>query len=411
MTAVELETRRPADRLHVALNLVFLHERSGGVGRYARELIPALLTTEPTIRISAFASKELPEDVRCAAWATEVDWIRLPVRTSGGPPGAFAAALAAQWLALPVLAAARRVDVVHGLANVTPLWMPGCARIVTLLDLIWMHFPEALEPAAARGMKRATLPSVKRADRIVTISHAARDDIVSTLGVSPQRVDVTPLGVSPADAGSATPERELRARMDLADERIVATIGAGRVHKNLARLVRAFGAIARDDCALVIAGDLSRQHDELLELAASCGVDRRLRMPGWLSPADHEGLFEISTCFVVPSLMEGFGLPVLEAMQRGVPVACSRTSATGEVAQGAAELFDPLSESGIAAAIQRLLEDPARREELVRLGKERCAQYTWQATARATLASYARALGARRDDRRGPAKIHGRECA
>jgi glycosyltransferase involved in cell wall biosynthesis len=383
--------------LRVALNLVFLHERSGGVGGYARELVPALLTAEPGLRVTAFASRELPPEVRRADWAGELEWVTLPVRTSGGPPGSFALATAAQWLALPLEASRRRVDVIHGLANVAPLWSARAARVVTLLDLIWLHFPSSLEPAAAKGMRRVALPSVRRADRVIAISDAAREDMIATLGLSPERVDATPLGVSaiaaPVRAGG---EAELRRRLGLGEERILATFSAGREHKNLPRLVRAFAAVRQGDCALVIAGDVSREERELRRLAAGEGVADRVRIPGWLSAEDREGLYASATCVVVASLMEGFGLPVLEAMARGVPVACSSVSGLGEVAGEAAELFDPASQEQIAAALERVLGDPARREELIRRGHERCSIYTWDRTARATLACYRRAI----DDRR-----------
>src|SRR5262249_59039142 len=130
-------------------------------------------------------------------------------------------------------------------------------------------------------------------------------------------------------------------------------------HKNLARLVRAFAALRREACVLVIAGDVSRERQQLSSIAQAAGVQGRVVVPGWLSPHDLEGLYHLATCFAVPSLMEGFGLPVLEAMRRRTPVACSRTSAVGEVAGDAAELFDPYHEREITAALGRLLDDPA----------------------------------------------------
>lgn len=361
-----------------------------------------MLRAQPDMRVTAFASRELPPEVRAADWASEVEWVTLPVRTSGGPPGSFALAIAAQWLALPLDAARRRVDVVHGLANVAPLWTPRAASVVTLLDLIWLHHPSALEPAAATGMRRVALPSVRRADRVIAIPHAAREDMIATLGLDPERVDATPLGISQRSSSApATGQAQMRHRLGLGEERIVATISAGRVHKNLPRLVRAFAALERSDCALVIGGDVSRQEQELRRIAAAEGVEDRLRIPGWLSAEDQEGLYASATCFVVASLMEGFGLPVLEAMRRGVPLACSSVSAVGEVAGDAAELFDPHSQAQITAALERLLADPDRRAELVRKGQERCALYTWERTAHATLDSYRRAIEGRADTHNG----------
>jgi glycosyltransferase involved in cell wall biosynthesis len=113
---------------------------------------------------------------------------------------------------------------------------------------------------------------------------------------------------------------------------------------------------------------------------------------GWVSNADLEGLYAAATCMVFPSLAEGFGLPVLEAMRRGVPVACSSTTALGEVAGDAALTFDPESVDAIRVAIRTLLGDPAERERLVALGRARAAQFSWQAAAEGTVASYRRAL-------------------
>ena len=123
------------------------------------------------------------------------------------------------------------------------------------------------------------------------------------------------------------------------------------------------------------------------------GVAQDVRFPAWVSNAELEGLWSIAQAFVFPSLYEGFGLPVLEAMARGVPVACSDASSLPEVAGDAALLFDPRDEVAIATALQRLLGAPALVETLRARGLERARVFTWERTARLTLESYARALG------------------
>ncbi len=117
-----------------------------------------------------------------------------------------------------------------------------------------------------------------------------------------------------------------------------------------------------------------------------------VRFLGWVSGAELEGLYELAAAFVFPSRYEGFGLPVLEAMRRGVPVACSNTSSLPEVAGDAALLFDPLDVPAMTAAIQRILGDPTEADRLRAAGREQAARFTWAATARATAASYDRAL-------------------
>jgi glycosyltransferase involved in cell wall biosynthesis len=126
--------------------------------------------------------------------------------------------------------------------------------------------------------------------------------------------------------------------------------------------------------------------------AEALGLDGDVRFLGWTSAEDVEGLFALCDAFVFPSFYEGFGLPVLEAMARGVPVACSDRASLPEVAGGAALLFDPAEPAAIAGAIERLLGDPAEAERLRAAGRDRAAQFTWRRTAELTLASYDRAL-------------------
>ena len=122
------------------------------------------------------------------------------------------------------------------------------------------------------------------------------------------------------------------------------------------------------------------------------GVSNDVRFLGWVSADELEGLYSAAACFVFPSLAEGFGLPVLEAMARGVPVTCSGRGALAEVAGDAALLFDPESERDIALSIQRLISDRAEAKRLVAAGRERANAFSWKATAAGTLAAYHRAL-------------------
>jgi len=145
---------------------------------------------------------------------------------------------------------------------------------------------------------------------------------------------------------------------------------------------------------LALPGYPTWHEQELRDLAASRGVGGDVRFLGWISGSELEGLWAIARAFVFPSLYEGFGLPVLEAMARGVPVACSDASSLPEVAGDAAILFPASDESAIAHAVERLLEDRAEAERLRYAGRERVRDFTWERTAALTLESYARALDA-----------------
>ena len=143
---------------------------------------------------------------------------------------------------------------------------------------------------------------------------------------------------------------------------------------------------------MVLPGYPTAHEAELRERASAEGVQGDVRFLGWLSGEELEGLWQVADIFVYPSLYEGFGLPVLEAMARGVPVACSNASSLAEVAGDAALMFDPYDGTALASALERLLSDPAEGERLRARGLERAREFTWERTARLTLESYARAL-------------------
>jgi len=382
---------RQARPLRVGLNLVFLGERAGGAGRYAGELPGALLAAEPDTQVHVFVSRDVPAAVREAPWAQRVEWVTLPVRLSGPPMH-----VPAQFAALPVLARARGLQVLHSPANTGPAITPGVASVVSLLDLIWLHRAQEWEPSAhvQRRMGMLVRHCLRHVDRVFAISRTAAEDFVSTLGVARERIDVTPLGVSPP-ATAPSDERELRDRLDLGDARILLCVAQKRPYKNLHTLVHALPGLP-DDVVLVLPGSPTEYERELRELAVRLGVAERVRLPGWLSDGDLEGLYALSSAFVLPSLIEGFGIPVLEAMMRGVPVACASVSALSEVAGDAALLFDPLSQEEITHAARRLFEDRDLARLLIARGHERVREFTWERTGVASLAGYRRAIARRR---------------
>jgi len=380
--------------LKVGLNLIFLGERAGGVGRYARELPGALLAAEPGTDVHLFVSRDAPAGLHAEPWAADVRWTTLPV-TVGGSPARLPTHLPTEYLALPALAAARRLDVLHSPANTGPARTLGAASVVTLHDLIWLHRPEEWEAGARvhRTMRRRVGRAVSRADRIFADSRAAADDFVVTLGLAPEGIEVTPLGVRPP-AVRPVAEETLRARLELGDARVVLCVAQKRPYKNLDRLVRALPDLD-GDVALVLPGSPTAYEDELRALAGDLGVAGRVRFPDWVSEEELEGLYALSGVFVLPSSIEGFGLPVIEAMLRGLPVACSAIPALIEVAGDAALLFDPERQEEMTGAIRRLLEDRALADALVERGRERARAFTWRRTGEATLAGYRRAIEAR----------------
>ncbi len=387
-------TGRP---LRVGLNLIFLGERGGGAGRYARELPGGLLAAEPATEVTVFVSREAPADLREESWAPSVRWVTVPVALHGPPLH-----VPAEYLALPALAAVRGLDVLHSPANTGPAIVPRVASVVSVLDLIWLHRPEEWEasPRVHSTMRRRVGRAVRRADRIFTISHAAARDLTETLGLAPERIHTTPLAARPPQV-PPTAEGPLRAQLDLGDARVLLCVAQKRPYKNLHRLVHALPALG-EEVVLVLPGSPTPYEAQLRALATELGVERRVRFPDWLSEEQLEGLYALSSAFVLPSLIEGFGLPVLEAMLRGLPVACSNAPALVEVAGEAALTFDPERQEEITAAILRLLSDRVLAERLAERGRERAASFTWKQTGVASLEGYRRAIASRFPSRTAP---------
>jgi glycosyltransferase involved in cell wall biosynthesis len=247
----------------------------------------------------------------------------------------------------------------------------------------------------ALGMRALVPLAAHRSDRVIADSRATADDVHTYLRIPMERIDVIGLGVGATRRAAPMGEGELRERLQAGERPILLTVSAKLAHKNLARLIGAVAALARDARPLlVLPGYPTAYEAQLRTHAAALGVGDDVRFLGWVSAAELEGLYAAAAAFVFPTLAEGFGLPVLEAMARGVPVACSDIPVLHEVAGESALYFDPRSEEAIAASMMRLLDDAALAERLAAAGPERAARFSWRRAAAETLAAYDRALSA-----------------
>jgi glycosyltransferase involved in cell wall biosynthesis len=383
----------------IGLNLVFLvPEETGGMEVAARELIPALLRAAPPgTSFTAFVNREAAA-AKDGPWDELLPAVTVPVRARRRHEWV----LGEQTL-LPALAARRGVELMHSLASTAPLW-GRYRKVVTIHDLIYARFPDAHSGLRDRGLRVLVPAAARRSDRVVADSASTRDDIVELIGIAPERVDVVPLGLGAVRRGAAADPDEVRARLDLGERPVLLSLSAKRPHKNLAALIDALALIASERRPVLVLPGYATWHErELRERAAAAGVLADVRFPEWLSAPELEGLWGLARAFVFPSLYEGFGLPVLEAMARGVPVACSNSSSLPEVAGDAALLFDPRDVAGIAAALERVLYDEPLASSLRERGLRRAQEFTWERTARLTLDVYARALGAASFSPAGPA--------
>jgi glycosyltransferase involved in cell wall biosynthesis len=292
---------------------------------------------------------------------------------------------------LPRFAARASVDLVHSLANTAPA-RGRFARVVTVHDLLYARLPSMVPRLMRTGTRALVGVAARRSDRVITLSQSSAEDLRRVLGVPDERIDVVPNGVAPPRERATQPD-VLRARYGLGDRRYLLATGLRLPHKNFERLLAALASIepfARP--VVVITGNVASGEDPLAPLARTLDIESDVRLLAWLPAEDLEGLYADAAGFVHPSLFEGFGLPVLEAMIRGVPVACSDIPALREVAESSALTFDPHDPLKIARAMRALLDDPALVARLREAGSRRASVYTWEAAALGTVAAYERAL-------------------
>ena len=265
---------------------------------------------------------------------------------------------------------------------------------VTIHDVVPPLFPERYRSFMGRVLVHAYTSSMRKANLIFTDSECAKTDMASRFGVPAGKIVVAYLGFDP-DKFHANPIGETRTPQILSrygvNRPYVLHVGRGDPRKNLVRLVQAYESLItrRKDLnfQLVLGGSQGWGSEPLVELARKPSLQGKLILTGPVPDSDLPALYRSAACFAMPSLYEGFGLPVLEAMACGTPVMISNSSSLPEVGGDAALYFDPESVDEMAAAMERLLTDSSLREQMVKKGLERARQFSWEACARTTLAA------------------------
>jgi glycosyltransferase involved in cell wall biosynthesis len=366
--------------MEVAYNLLHLVPgETGGAEVYARRLLPALREAEPKLEMTLYLGGAAARE----DWAEGIEVV--PLRFD--PRSRVRRVLAEQTL-LPSAVRRAAPDLLHNVFNTAPAVLP-IPQVTTIHDLVHRRHP--FSGITALGIRAVVALAARRSARILTVSEASKTDIVRYLGVPADKVDVAPNGPGVREGIKGPSPLEIRRRFAIDDAPLVLTVAPNQSHKNIPRLVEALARVP--EAILVMPGYQTGRGDDLEELANRLGVAGRVRRPGWINDELLDGLYHAADCFVFPSLAEGFGLPVLEAMLRGTPVACSNTTSLPEVAGDAALLFDPLDVEAIAVSIRRILDDPELAGRLRAAGRERAKRFSWEEAAHRTLACYRRALG------------------
>jgi glycosyltransferase involved in cell wall biosynthesis len=373
--------------VHVVLDARYIARRQSGVGTYAQRLISGLATIDHRNRYTCLVAADgpgLPVDQgNVAAWATRVsfeDHLRGDL-----------------WLLayLPLRLRALGTDVYHGPAVFLPHVKLGYRTVVTIHDLVSFLFPETVPRKYSLYMRLMTRLAARSADRIIAVSQATKADLERTLGVAAAKIVVIHEAVGPEFARPLPPEA-VAAVVHRYGLRTPYCLFVGNLEprKNLPGLIEAFAEVRRRLAALggppqlVLAGTRAWLHAGVLRAVEKHGLGDDVVFTDYVPLGDLPALYAGATCFVFPSLYEGFGLPVLEAMAAGAPVVAARAGSVPEVAGDAALLVDVRVPGELATAIETLLTDAALRERLVARGRARAATFGWETVARRTLAVY-----------------------
>src|SRR5579859_146655 len=304
---------------------------------------------------------------------------------------------------LPWQAARDRVDVLHCPANTAPIMKANRTRLVlTLHDVMYMlpgsvlPFPPSVYQRLGRLYRRTVVPrAAAHATRITTDSHFSQSDIVKRLQIPAPRITVIPLAPSPAfhKLADGAYVQAVRDKYGLPRPLII-TLGAIDPRKNTARIIEAFSLFqAQDPSAhqLAITGLSAREHAYFATQVRRWGLEDSVQLLGFIGEEELVALYNAAEMLVYPSLYEGFGLPVLEAMACGTPVISSTVTSLPEIAGTAALLVAPTNTAALAQAMAQIANDSGLKERLVQRGHQQVRPFSWPRTARETLAVYEQA--------------------
>jgi glycosyltransferase involved in cell wall biosynthesis len=373
--------------MHVTIDARYVAASQSGVGMYTANLVQALATLDSENRYTYIIRDGQPELIvgrNFRPWTTRISFENHWVGDLW------------QNVYLPLHLRTRRVDLFHGPAVFLPLIKLGFRTVVTIHDLVAFRFPQTIPTKYALYMRLMIRLAVRSADRVITASMQTRNDLVERLRVPSDKIEV----IHEALAASFTPVNdparlaEVRRRYGLLEPYIL-FVGNLEPRKNLVRLIEAYARLKRRSAfphRLVLAGKRGWLYRPIFEAVERFGLGREVVFTGYVPPEDLPVLYALADVFAFPSLYEGFGLPVLEAMACGTPVITACTGSLPEVAGDAAWYVEPEDVDAHTEGMARVLRDDEIRKRLVARGHLQAKRFSWTRTAKATLDIYCRAL-------------------
>jgi glycosyltransferase involved in cell wall biosynthesis len=369
--------------MRIGIDATALPRRLTGAGNYIVQLTRALQDVDPANEYVVFAKPPHAELFQ-ARGQLHVVQVALATRMFR---------IGWEQLALPFIVRQQQLDLLHSPHYTMPLAV-RCKTVVTFHDMTFFLHPEMHKTYKKIFFRTMIRISTRRADAIIADSESTRQDILQLLRPDSHKVSAVPLGVSDyfrpiVDVSAA---ERIRRKYHLPNS-IILYVGVLEPRKNLPTLVKAFKSLVDRGLphTLVLAGHKGWMYTELFQTIEELQLAERVRFTGYVPDGDLAGLYSAADAFVYPSVYEGFGLPVLEAMACGIPVVTSKVSSMPEIAGETGVLIDPRRADELANALYRVLTDRALHDTLAHKGLERSKLFSWRRTAQETLAVYERA--------------------
>ncbi len=364
---------------------------AGGIGQYVRSLVKHLASIAPDDQFVLVYARARGVRPFALPSASNISWVEIPI------PRLLLHRFLWPLLGKPLIESfTGPLDVLHITLTTTrvPTQVP---TVVTIYDLFPEKYPDHFKPSGRFFRKGLLKQAKEQAHAIIAISEATKHDIVELLGMTADSIAVIHLGLPRRTAPPSTLEAGFIRRYTLQQPYIL-FVGRIDPRKNIKALIKAFSQLRRktkDPYLLVLAGSNGWKAQEVRRFVERLGLQDSVRFLGYVPDEYLSSLMRNATVFAYPSLYEGFGLPLLEAMAYGIPIAASNISSIPEVAGPAANYFDPYDPTDICRALVELVEDAPLRVTLIEEGHRRLANFSWERTAQQTLEVYYRVAGER----------------
>ncbi len=356
------------------------YEQGGGIGRYVRELTTALSVldhqTDYRLFVTGVSPARLPDEP-----GKNFTW--KPTRLT---PTWLARLWHRARLPIPVEVFTGRMQLYHATDFVLPPTLPGTKTLLTVHDLSFIRVPETASPGLRAYLEVVVPRSARRADHILADSEATRQDLIELYRLPSERVTVLLSGVDSRfqPVLDSVVLMTTRSRYNIGGRPYILSVGTVQPRKNYSRLVQALANLRQGglDVGLVIVGGRGWLEDTIYQTIQETGMEEFVRFTGFAEEDDLPALYSGAVCCALPSLYEGFGIPVLEAMACGTPVVTSNISSLPEVAGDAGLLVNPYDVEELTEALQRLIEDSELRNDLIQRGFAQAKRFTWAESAR-----------------------------